>query len=303
MDNSLEVLTNFEPLVELTIKSLTNANTRRAYETSIRDFLTWWTDEGRPLFCKDVVLKYRLMLTRGKLSIASINLRLNAIRKLTIESLDAGLMTADIANGILRIKGLKKAGTNCGTWLTKEQCEALINAPDTNSPIGLRDRALLALLIGAGLRRSEVANLKIEDIQLREGRWCIVDLLGKGNRTRSIPIANWVKESVDAWALTGKVYSGILFYPMDRANGRKARKAITGQGVFVIARYYANQCGLKIRPHDLRRTFAKLAYKGKSDLVQIQASLGHSNPATTLKYLGDIQSFVDAPCDHLGLNL
>jgi integrase len=303
MENNLIVLTNFEPIIELVISDITNPNTRRAYKGAITHFLNWWQSEGTPAFCKDIVLKYRLDLVNRGISAATINIRIQAIRKLALESLDRGLMNETIANGIRRMKGIKVAGIRAGNWLLPEQAEALINAPDINNPIGLRDRAIISLLIGAGLRRSEVATLKIENIQQREGRWCVVDLLGKGGRVRSIPIANWVKESIDAWALTGKVFESYLFYPLDRCNGRKPRKPITGQGVFIIARFYAKQLGLNIRPHDLRRTFAKLAYKGNSDLVQIQASLGHTDPKTTLRYLGGVQDFANAPCDHLGLNL
>jgi site-specific recombinase XerD len=303
MLNALTVIDDFEPLVELTIKGLSNDNTRRSYRTCILDFLRWWTAEGKPPFCKDVVLEYRFMLSKGKLSISSINLRLNVVRRLAIESLDAGLMSSEIAGGIMRIKGLKNGGTKTGNWLTIEQSERLINAPDTNNPIGIRDRAILACMLGAGIRRTECANLQIEQIQQREGRWCICDLLGKGNRIRTIPIAGWVWGAIDAWALTGKVHTGCLFYSLDRAHGRGMRRPLTGQGIFIIVRYYARRCGIKVKPHDLRRSFAKLAYRGKADLVQIQASLGHSDPKTTMRYLGNIQDFVDAPADHLGLNL
>jgi site-specific recombinase XerD len=303
MENELIVIDDFEPLVELTIKGIVNPNTQRSYRRCVLDFLRWWAKEGKPQFSKDLILKYRLEISRGKWAISTINQHINVIHKLAMEALDAGLMTPEAANGIARVKGLKLAGTRAGNWLTIEQSEQLINAPDSSSPIGIRDRAIISILLGAGLRRSEVANLKIEDIQQREGRWCIVDLLGKGNRIRTVPIPDWVHQAIDAWALTGKVYSGILFYPMDRVHGRQARKPITPQGIFVIARFYAKRCGLKISPHDCRRTFGKLSYKGGSDIVQIQASLGHSNPQTTLRYLGDVQDYQDAPADHLGLNI
>lgn len=294
---------DFQPIIDLVVKGLTNPNTRRSYRTCILDFLNWWVSVGKPQFSKDVVLEYRLMLSRGKLSISSINLRINVIHKLAIESLDSGLMASDVANGIARVKGLKSAGTRAGNWLTIPEAERLINSPGTNSPIGIRDRAIMAIMLGAGLRRSECANLQIEQLQRREGRWCICDLLGKGNKLRTIPIADWVWQAVDAWCLTGKVNEGFIFYPLDRCNGRKPRRPLTGQGIFTIVRYYAKQQGLNIKPHDLRRSFAKLAYRGKSDLLQIQTSLGHSDPKTTLRYLGNVQDFVDAPADHLGLNL
>jgi len=303
MLDALTIIDDFQPIIDLVIKGLTNDNTRRGYKQSITHFLNWWVSEGRPTFCKDLVLRYRLALSRGNLSISTINMRIIVLHKLAMESIDAGLMSAEVANGIIRIKGLRNAGNKCGNWLSIEQAERLINAPDINSPIGIRDRAILCVMLGAGLRRDECANLTLEHFQQREGRWCIIDLLGKGSRLRTIPIAEWVHSAVDAWCLTGKIYSGPIFYPLDRVWGRKPRKPITGQAVFIIVRYYARQCGIKVTPHDLRRSFAKLAYRGKSDLIQIQSSLGHGDPKTTLRYLGNVQSFEDAPADHLGLNL
>jgi integrase len=303
MENNLIVLTDFEPLIELTIKSLTNEHTRRSYRRSIEDFLKWWDLEGKPPFSKDVVLKYRLEMTRGQWKPATINLHINVIHKLATEALDAGLINADAANGILRVKGVKNNGARAGNWLTIEQAEQLINSPDSNNPIGIRDRAILAIFLGSGLRRSEIANLTVEHIQKREDRWCVCDICGKGNRTRTVPIPNWVYEALEAWMFTGKVFSGFLFYPMDRTHAHKPRVQLNSQSLYNLVVFYAKLCGLNVSPHDCRRTFGKLSYKGGSDIVQIQASLGHSSPTTTLKYLGDVQNFEDAPADHLGLNL
>ncbi len=203
--------------------------------------------------------------------------------------------------GYLRVKGLKHAGRRSGNWLTKEQAEALINAPEAITPLGVRDRAILACLIGAGLRRSELVNLQVENIQQREGRWCFVDIMGKGSRIRTVPIPGWVKENIDDWLRTGKVYSGNVFYSLDRTHARKPHTPMSGQAIYCTVRYYAQALGIKAQPHDLRRSFAKLSYKGGSDIVQIQSSLGHSSPETTLRYLGDVQDIRDAPADHLGL--
>ena len=301
MENQIIILDGLEAIIELVTKDLTNDHTRRAYKRMTVDFLRWWQSRGKPPFCKDVVIEYRMELMKRGLSIASINLCINVIHRLARESLDAGLMSAVTANGILRVKGLKHAGRRSGNWLTLEQAEAMINAPEAITPMGIRDKAILACLIGAGLRRSELVNLTVENIQQREGRWCFVDILGKGNRVRTVPIPGWVKESIDVWLSTGRVHAGNVFYSLDRSHARKPHTAMTGQAIYTAVRYYAKVLGIKAQPHDLRRTFAKLSYKGGSDLVQIQSSLGHSSPETTLRYLGDCQNIQDAPADHLGL--
>jgi len=78
---------------------------------------------------------------------------------------------------------------------------------------------------------------------------------------------------------------------------------LTPQAVYLIVRGYARQLGFLFAPHDLQRTFAQLAHKGRSPLEQIQTSLGHESILTTEKYLGVRQILTDAPCDHLGIEL
>jgi integrase len=89
------------------------------------------------------------------------------------------LLAPELANGITRVKGVASKGVRLGNWLTARQAQALLNAPDTTTNKGLRDRAILAVLLGCGLRRSEVAALTFKHIQQWDGRWCIVDLVGK----------------------------------------------------------------------------------------------------------------------------
>jgi site-specific recombinase XerD len=78
-----------------------------------------------------------------------------------------------------RVKGAKSIGVRVGNWLSVQQAQKLLNAPDVTTKKGLRDRAMLAILLGCGLRRSEVAALTLKHIQQRDNRWCIVDLVGK----------------------------------------------------------------------------------------------------------------------------
>jgi site-specific recombinase XerD len=97
------------------------------------------------------------------------------------------------------VKGVASKGVRLGNWLSVQQAQKLLNTPDVTTTKGLRDRAILAVLLGCGLRRSEVAALTISHVQQRDGRWCIVDLIGKHGRVRTIPMPTWVKVATDAW--------------------------------------------------------------------------------------------------------
>jgi site-specific recombinase XerD len=102
-----------------------------------------------------------------------------AIRKLAAEAADNGLLAPELAQGISRVKSVKSTGIRVGNWLSQRQAQALLSTPDITTVCGLRDRAILAVLLGCGLRRSEVAALTFAHVQQRDGRWCIVDLVGK----------------------------------------------------------------------------------------------------------------------------
>jgi integrase len=211
-------------------------------------------------------------------------------------------MDAATAGAIERVKGVTSHGVRSGNWLSKDDAQALINSPDITTLKGLRDRALLAVTLGAGLRRSEVAALACEHIQQRDGRWVIVDLVGKGNRVRSVPIPSWTKAALDAWIQSAAIISGRVFRPVHKG-GYIDGESITAQAVHDAVKTHLAGMGISAAPHDLRRTFAKLARKGGSSLEQIQLSLGHASIKTTERYLGIAQDLTDAPCDRLGLNL
>ena len=162
---------------------------------------------------------------------------------------------------------------------------------------GQRDQALLALLIGCGLRRSELAALTIEHIQLREARWVIVDLVGKGSRVRTVPMPTWAKASLDRWTTAAGFATGKIMRPVNKA-GQLAGTSMTAQSIFEVVERYSTLLGIHVAPHDLRRTFAKLAHKGHAPLEQIQLSLGHASVQTTERYLGLEQDLVDTAPRH-----
>jgi integrase len=138
---------------------------KRAYEFAMDDFVALYCSEPRLAFGRVVVMRYRLELESRRLAPATINLRLAAVRRLACEAADTGLLSPELAAGIRRVKGAKRVGVRLGNWLTVEQSRALLQAPSAASVKGRRDRAILALLVGCGLRRGEVAALRMDYLQ------------------------------------------------------------------------------------------------------------------------------------------
>jgi site-specific recombinase XerD len=292
-----------EVAIQIVLDSLDSPHSRRAYERHLREFIAWHHASSQAAINKAVVQHYTAHLRETGLSPATINQKLSAIRKLAIEAADNGALDNQIANGIKAVKGVRREGTRSGNWLAKQQAQKMLNAPDTRTPKGLRDRAIFALLIGCGLRRAEAVNLTFNHIQQRDGRWVLIDLIGKRNKMRSVPMPGWTKKAIDEYASLADLVEGIVFRPINRG-GNMAGERMTEQAIYNIVIEYAEALGFgKIAPHDLRRTFAKLAHQGGSTLDQIQLSLGHSSIQTTERYLGVEQDLTDAPCDHLGLRL
>jgi len=286
----------------LALHSIQSAHTRRAYEHALDQFHLWYQPAEHGAFSKLVVEAYRAQLLAQGLAPSSINVQLAALRKLASEAAARGLLAPEVAAGIGTVEGAKHSGIRAGNWLTREQAQTLLRLPDTETLQGQRDQALLALLIGCGLRRSELAALTIEHIQPRDGRWVIVDLVGKGSRVRTVPMPAWAKASLDRWIASAGFAAGKLMRPVNKA-GQLAGTSMTAQSIFEVVERYSERLGIRVAPHDLRRTFAKLAHKGHAPLEQIQLSLGHASVQTTERYLGLEQDLTDAPCDHLGLKL
>ena len=137
----------------------------------------------------------------------------------------------------------------------------------------------------------------------RRARWVIVDLVGKGQRVRTVPMPSWTRAAIDDWLAAAGITEGLIFRSLNRG-GRITGKSMTARAIFEVVQRYGERIGVMgLAPHDLRRTFAKLAHKGRAGLEQIQLSLGHASITTTERYLGVRQDLADAPCDHLGLTI
>jgi integrase len=168
---------------------------------------------------------------------------------------------------------------------------------------GLRDRAMLAILLGCGLRRSEVAALTLKHIQQRDNRWCIVDLVGKHGRVRTIPMPTWVKVAIDTWTGPAGITEGHVLRPVGRGDHVLGER-MTEKVVWQLLQPYAVAAGVPgIAPHDLRRSCAKMCRAAGGELEQIQLLLGHASVQTTERYLGTKQDLVHAPNDGIKLRV
>jgi integrase len=284
------------------LNMLASAHSRRSYKHAIEKFIAWYCSEPRLGFNRSVVVRYRSFLEGLSLSAATINLHLSAIRRLADETAESGWLSAELAIGIRRVKGVKRLGRRIGNWLTADQAQELLNAVSQGTPRGRRDAAVIGLLLGCGLRRSETVKLRLDQLQLRESHWVIVDMVGKGGRLRRIPVPAWCKGLIDAWIRDTGVTEGKVFRRVSK-NGTRQDEGVTTDVVWYAVKRYAKRIGIEhLAPHDLRRTCARLCHEAGGELEQIQFLLGHASVQTTERYIGCRQSLREAVNDRFRIS-
>ena len=212
--------------------------------------------------------------------------------------------------GIREIQGAKKTAVRAAQWLTLQQANDLLTLPNVKTLKGLRDRALLGVLIGCALRRQEICDLTAESIQQRNARWVFI-VRGKGDKTRTVGIAPGLMMSVKEWQ-DSREYNNVpldMIYklPLFPAMTMKqpTNRKLSAQTIQDVVQEYSARLTPplpKLAPHDLRRTHARLAREAGSDLEQIQFALGHENVNTTQIYLGNNQNFNRTPGDMLDVD-
>jgi integrase len=216
------------------------------------EFIDCYCSEQRLGLNRGVVLGYRMQLESQRLAPATINVRLAAVRRLAYEAADTGLLNSELVAGIRRVKGVPQLGRRIGNCLTAQEGEKLLSGFDRLTLRGKRDAAIISLLLGCGLRRSEAVALKVEAIPRREDHWAIVDLVGEAGRVRTVPIPAWVKAAVDAWAESVPIVVGKLFRSI-RKNGTVWGDGITQNVAWYVVKACADRVDIKaLAPHDLR---------------------------------------------------
>jgi site-specific recombinase XerD len=157
------------------LNSLGSPASCRVYEYAIDQFIAWYCSEPRLAFNRIVVVRYRMYLETRGLAANTINQQLAAVRRLAHEASDSGLLSPELAAGISRVKGVKQLRFRSGNWLTAEQSKEVLKHACGASVRAKRDYAMLAMLFGCGLRRSELVGVELDEVQMRQGHWAVVD--------------------------------------------------------------------------------------------------------------------------------
>jgi integrase len=280
----------------MVLDSVSSPHSRRNYATALDHLFAFCA--SRPL-SRALLMEWRAGMEA--LSPSTVNVRLSAVRKMVGEARRNNMIGSEEAASLTDIPNVRQKGTRLGNWLTREQAKELLAVPDRSTLKGKRDYAILALLVGCALRRHELANLSIEEIQLRENRWVIADLRGKGGRVRTVAVPVWVKQAINAWTTAAGLEAGKLLRPVLKS-GKVVGESLSDWAVWSVVEQSAKEIGIEhFGAHDLRRTCAKLCRKNGGDLEQIKFLLGHSSIQTTERYLGSEQEIAVAVNDNLGL--
>lgn len=176
--------------------------------------------------------------------------------------------------------------------LTTSQANALLRQPDVTTLSGLRDLALISLILCTGIREMEVVNLKVDDLrQALGGELALRVQNGKGNKSRLVPYGelDWCLVVVDRWLGIANIADEAVFRGFYKGNRRIRNTALTERAILDILNNYPiaiNGEKKTVKPHDLRRTYARRLYEAGMDIVAIQQNMGHANLKTTLEYIG-----------------
>lgn len=297
------------------LDALDSPHSRRAYGRALAEFIQWYRvggykfSEYAPATVDyAVVTRWRKELVDNpKLSAQSVNQRLAALRALVRSLAVRQYISHEQAAAICAIKSVKAQGVRAGVWLSAVEVEQLLAAVPKHTVRGVRNAAMLRLMLCCGLRRGDICALRGRDLQMVGGRWALVNIVGKGGRVGTVPVAGWAVDAIHKW---WAVRAGVNEWAEPDNEGlpmfttvRWAVDPTLPIGPQTVADIVEACGGLigrpKLRPHDLRRTFAQHALKDGGDIHQIQMSLRHANLATTNEYLGSQQDMHRAPCDLL----
>lgn len=222
-------------------------------------------------------------LRSRKIAPSTINLYLYAMKGVAKEAFSSDLMPQAAYLKITIMKGLTYQRLPVGRSLTAYQCKKLLNSCD-DSLRGKRDKALLALMMGCGLRRAEIVSLKLEHWNCKDSTFTFV---GKGNKQRKVYLPPDLEAIMTDWLQARGQEGGTLFPAIYKGSGDPVMKFKDMQpsSVYRIVQRYAKKAKIPtITPHDLRRTFASRMLDAGVDLFVLQQSMGHSSLATTARY-------------------
>ncbi|ASN12622.1 site-specific tyrosine recombinase XerD [Latilactobacillus sakei] len=255
-------------------------NTRQSYRQDLKQYQQFLVSQKLTSFTEDrfIVLGFLQAQTTAQKAQSSITRSISTLRKFYQYLAREGRIQKD---PMLQIDSPKQ-GRHLPAVLSSEEIERLLKTPDTSTPLGLRDRAILEVLYATGLRVSELVHLKLTDLHLSLG---LIQTLGKGDKERIIPIGDvavdWINEYLERSRnrLTKGKDSPYLFVNF-HGNG------LTRQGIWKNLKAIVQAAGIDkgVTPHTLRHSFATVLLENGADLRIVQELLGHSDISTTQIY-------------------
>jgi site-specific recombinase XerD len=270
--------------------NITNPNTRRAYQNDVQGFMKF-TGIREPqefrIVTRSHLIAWRKLLESRNLAAATIRRKLSAVASLFDHLCESNAVTHNPCDGVKR----PNLGSNEGKSpaLGDEQAKELLEVPSNDTEKGLRDQALLSVLLFHGLRRAELCSLAVGDLQSRRGVPHF-RVHGKGGKIRFVPVhAGTLGKISDylARAGHGEDSKGALFRPVKNPVDGVLEKPLSGDAIFKIVRFYAMKLGLDAKAicvHGLRATAATNALDHQADIAKVQEWLGHSSISTTRLY-------------------
>lgn len=228
------------------------------------------------------LIAIRTKLSEGHLSPASLNGVLSAVRGAAKAAWSLGLTTSEDYTRIAAVKGLRGSRLPSGRALSAGEVAALFDACfDDESAAGRRDAAILALLLGAGLRRAECADLALSDYTREDQS---VKVRGKGDKERLMPLGERADQAVGDWLKVRGEWSGALLCRV-RKDGAIEQQSITAQAIYkALAKRGKEARVARFSPHDLRKTYASGLIDASGDISTVSRLLGHASINTTSIY-------------------
>ena len=225
------------------LNSLGSPASRRVYGYAIDQFIAWYCSEPRLAFNRIVVVRYRMYLESRGLAANTINQQLAAVRRLAHEAADSGLLSPELAAGISRVKGVKQLGFRSGNWLTEQQSSDVLNMPVAPAFAPSETTPCWPCCSAAAFAARSWSGWSWMRLQMRQGHWAVVDLIGKGGHIRTVPDSAWVKAALDEWIATAAITEGKIFRAVART-GKVWGKGISQNVVWYVVKTCCEKAGL-----------------------------------------------------------
>lgn len=276
-------------LFHLQVQRGLSRNTILAYSRALNRLAGWLQSHRKvdapPAVTRGLIEEFLGILKTGGLSARSIAATVVAFRQFFRWAVEDGRLADNPMDDV----EIPRFTARLPVVLSETDVDHVLRAPPDHSPVGLRDRAILELLYGSGLRISEALGLDINDVNLVSG---FVVARGKGDKERLVPISPPCRDAVACYLRDGRP---LLVAKRRPATGRTRRDpmfvtargtVLSRQGFFKNLQKYGIQAGVikRLSPHKMRHSFATHLVEGGADLRAVQEMLGHANIATTEIY-------------------